>query len=355
MRKKSKGSNHIFLKTILIWAGIIAASAVILMLLMGQYEKGILDVCAVQQDGYVQLVLDQINLKENRDDEEIINEILGTLDSSNNRYWTFARGQAMVFVKDVLETNKYKNFNTESYYDSESAREFLDSLEVDRVNHAGIEVDGMDYIASGVAFSYGGEEYRLCLLTNRSVLLDNNYYLGARVELLVMLIILAVAAFLTAASLSKRVQNLDESLERQLEADRLLNMRVEALNNRISESEIYAPENRLWGIGTLPVFLEKLKSRDCWPLFAALISCRDEEYKKNFSLQLDILHGEKVICISASETELVVFFLRLGREDSLDLLDNFLAEDVRIVRVYTADSAETFNEEIIMGFIKTEE
>ena len=29
-------------------------------------EDGILDVCATQQDAYVQLVLDQINLKENR-------------------------------------------------------------------------------------------------------------------------------------------------------------------------------------------------------------------------------------------------------------------------------------------------
>ena len=37
-----------------------------------RYEDGILDVCATQQDAYVQLVLDKINLKDNRNDEKNI-------------------------------------------------------------------------------------------------------------------------------------------------------------------------------------------------------------------------------------------------------------------------------------------
>lgn len=53
-----------------------------------RYEDGILDVCATQQDAYVQLVLDQINLKDNRNDEQIIKEILETMDASSNHYWT---------------------------------------------------------------------------------------------------------------------------------------------------------------------------------------------------------------------------------------------------------------------------
>ena len=43
---------------------------------ISRYESGILEVCATQQDAYVQLVLDQINIKSNRDDEQIIKEIL---------------------------------------------------------------------------------------------------------------------------------------------------------------------------------------------------------------------------------------------------------------------------------------
>ena len=77
-----------------------ALGGLITYILIGRYEKGIIEVCATQQDAYVQLVLDQINLKDNRDDEEIINDILKTMDSSSNKYWAFSKNQSMLFVKD---------------------------------------------------------------------------------------------------------------------------------------------------------------------------------------------------------------------------------------------------------------
>ena len=83
---------------------------------MKKYERGVLDVYAVQQDGYVQLVLDQINLQEDQDSEEIVHNILETLDASSNHYWTLSDAGSLVFVKDVLETNRYKGFTQESYY-----------------------------------------------------------------------------------------------------------------------------------------------------------------------------------------------------------------------------------------------
>lgn len=73
---------------------VVAAAALgglITYILIGRYEKGIIEVCATQQDAYVQLVLDQINLKDNRDDEEIINDILKTMDSSSNNTGHFLR------------------------------------------------------------------------------------------------------------------------------------------------------------------------------------------------------------------------------------------------------------------------
>ena len=53
------------------------------------------------QDGYVQLVLDQINLIENDTDEALVNDILATLDASSNKYWTLSHDDALVFIKDV--------------------------------------------------------------------------------------------------------------------------------------------------------------------------------------------------------------------------------------------------------------
>lgn len=105
----------------------------------------------------VQLVLDQINLKDNRDDEQIIKDILGAMDASSNRYWTFSKDQSMLFVKDVTETNKYKGVNTATYYISDSAKEFLNNLSVNNVIHSYIEINDNRYIASGVMFEYKGE------------------------------------------------------------------------------------------------------------------------------------------------------------------------------------------------------
>ena len=50
---------------------------------MKSYEDSILSIYAEQQDAYVQLVLDQINVLDDRSDEEIVTKILGSLDASN--------------------------------------------------------------------------------------------------------------------------------------------------------------------------------------------------------------------------------------------------------------------------------
>ena len=155
-----------------------------------RYEDGILDVCATQQDAYVQLVLDQINLKDNRNDEQIIKEILETMDASSNHYWTFSKDQSMLFVKDITETNKYKGVTASTYYMSDSAKEFIDGLIQNKVVHKTININDNDYIASGVLFEYKNEPYRLCLLTQRGALLDNNSYLGVKTQMTTLFVVL---------------------------------------------------------------------------------------------------------------------------------------------------------------------
>lgn len=108
---------------------------------LNRYEAGLVEVCAVQQDSYVQLVLDQIRMRRDQKSRGEIEDILGSMDASSNKYWTFSRGQDMLFVKDVLETNKYKGFTTATYYVSDSARSFLEDIRVDRVSHAGIFIE----------------------------------------------------------------------------------------------------------------------------------------------------------------------------------------------------------------------
>ncbi|MBO5620161.1 MAG: hypothetical protein J5959_00855, partial [Butyrivibrio sp.] len=165
MKKKSgEKKNYISVSLVLLIMTVIVAGLVVLTYFeMHRYEEGILDVCATQQDSYVQLVIDQINLKENRTDQEIIESILSTLDSSSNRYWTFSKEQTMLYVKDALETNRYQALTADSYYTTDSANVFIANLMVNKVIHERIELEGKDYIASGALFQYGGDEYRICL------------------------------------------------------------------------------------------------------------------------------------------------------------------------------------------------
>ena len=81
-----------------------------------EYERSTLAIYAEQQDAYVQLVLDQINLLEDRSDEEIVQNILGSLDTSGRKYWTLTKDQALLFVKDITETNRYKGLTTETFF-----------------------------------------------------------------------------------------------------------------------------------------------------------------------------------------------------------------------------------------------
>ena len=93
-KSNKKKKKYISVTLVLILMAIIASGlAALTYFEMQRYEDGIIDVCATQQDSYVQLVIDQINLKENRTDQEIIENILSTLDSSSNRYWTFPRSR----------------------------------------------------------------------------------------------------------------------------------------------------------------------------------------------------------------------------------------------------------------------
>ncbi|MBQ7679002.1 MAG: hypothetical protein IJT34_04040, partial [Butyrivibrio sp.] len=261
--KKTKSSNanqttkisHILLIMIAVTAVLIVATVYGLR----RYENGILDVCATQQDSYVQLVIDQINLKENRTDQEIIENILSTLDSSSNRYWTFSKSQTMLYVKDALETNKYQSLTANSYYQSDTAKAFVDHLLQNKVTHSEIEIDGKKYIASGVLFEYGGENYRICLLTNRTVLLDNNAFLGAKMEL-ILLFVLSYAAIFILPIVLVMLRNYLILKEQATRADLDdMSQKVMALNERLTTTELYDNRKNLFQLATVERFVEELK------------------------------------------------------------------------------------------------
>lgn len=250
-------------------------------------EDGLIDVCAAQQDAYVQLILDQINLKENRDNQDIVENILQTMDASSNKYWVFSSEQTMLFVKDVLETNKYKGFTAETYFLTDSAKHFFENLRTNKVVHGVIKIEENSYIASGVLFEYQGEEYRLCLLTNTMVLLENNELLRARTEIGVTIFFLTVLFALTALLFAMKVRKLELEKADTHKTMQEMNEHIERLNDQLTKWDIHDTQKNVWSRDSLLGFAERLEQRAAYPLTLVLVRTGDLAESKKF---LDLAH-----------------------------------------------------------------
>lgn len=324
-------------------------------ILMKRYENGILDVCATQQDAYVQLVLDQINLKENREDEQIITEILGTLDASSNKYWTFSRDQSMLFIKDVLETNKYKGFTTASYYVSDSAQTFLAQLQVNRVTHAEIAIGDQEFIASGVSFLYDGDTYRLCLLTDRSVLLNNNKFLGSKTELgayIVTILLLLAIIPMVFAHYTAKLKKVRREQEGTIST---LYTNLNQLNERLTDHDLHDTRTNLWKQSAIRGFLDKLRERQVTPVSVVHMHCKDVRAKQEFISKAPYTLNRNVLRFEYGEQDLVLIFVQVEMETAMQSLLPLSSKDAYLAKGYVAETQEDLDYEKIKCELGIEE
>ena len=329
-----------------------------------RYEDGIVDVCAAQQDSYVQLVIDQINLRENRTNDEIVQNILGTLDASTNRYWVFSQDQALLFVKDTLETNKYQSFKTDYYYTEKSASAFIDALKLNVVQHADIIVNNKEYIASGVKFNYGGKEHQLCLLTNKSVLLDNNTFLGAKVELCVLLFgvyfLLYIIPIISVSAFNRLISTLNESERENSE----LNGKIVKLNHRLDNTGYESRRPRaiedkrqeqgqnqgMFDISVAPDFMRRMdRNGSAYPVGFSLFAYSDDDERKELLGALDtVLDKRDVRFEDKSNGTIAIISMRcdtpkLRRIGSVDTDSEYLGFEIVNLRDVQMDIYTTFN------------
>lgn len=323
-------NKTVFPKIVLISICVTILSFLLFGYTVAQFEDGIVDIAAVQQDEYVQLVLDQINLKENRDEEEIITKILSTLDASSTRYWTFTKEETMLFVKDVLETNKYKGFTSSTYYDSDSAQKFYQNLKLDSVEHQTIHLNDRSYIASGTAFSYNGSTYRLVLLSNRESILENNSFLRGKTELYINYCGLILILLLCSCVLAWKYDRVTADKNKA-------NAEIQKLNDTILKlnHEVFNEENqKVWKMNQLDLFADSFAEHGILSGVTVEISFDSETKKREFiqngipDLPDDLLYFEKedgkMVCLSVYETD-------------SDLKKLFEKEDISIDRIVSCD------------------
>ncbi len=332
--------QNIFLKVILM-----VVIAVVLLSILIQYEvnvmeQGILEVAAGQQDNYVQLVLDEIHLHLENSDEEIITNILGVMDASTNRYWTFSKDEAMLFVKDVLETNKYKGFTTATYYVSDSARDFLNQLELDYVKHDFIEINDKKYVASGVTFLYDEEEYSLCLLTNESIYLENNHYMGAKLNLYILFTVLLFVSGVSYMLMARKIDELFMDREAQKEHVEDLNRSINELNARLNSKELYDTRRNIFTLDMVDEFLPKLQERNLDVITFVVIRCNTTKAREAFYTRAQVVLDSKVLRFLMDENNFLLLYLSSDYERVSKSVDLLIEQDVELVRMRTYEKEQ---------------
>lgn len=304
---------------------------------MKDIENGTVEAVAAQQDGYVQLVLDQISLQGDRADDEIIEDILGTLDSSAGRYWAFSKGQTMLYVKDSTETTRYRNLTADSYFSTESAEDFLKGLG-ERVAHGTIDINGQKYVASGVLFSCRGEDYRLCLLTNRDMLLESNAMLGARSRLMALLCVmlaLLLAVPIVLAVAVTRTQGECDRLRMQLSR---MTGAFNKLNDRLMLLDAYDVKAKLWPEDMMPKFEERARRRGV-ACAKAVVSCDDRQARDAFLKRGAVVLGRQVLRFSGPDNKVTLMLVGGTWQQLAEAVEMIETERARLVREPGAEVA----------------
>lgn len=302
-----------------------------------EYETSILSVYASQQDAYVQLVLDQINLQKNRSDEEIVSDILGSLDHSGKRYWTLTKNQALLFVKDVTETNRYKGFTTGTYYATDSANSFYNHLTTNHVMHEIIEVDADRYVASGVVFEYGGAEYKICLLTNETVILDNNDLLLSKISIYIFMAVVLICLLLVALIFATQIARANAANDRLTKQVEDQYRKIDDLEDTIRSYSYYHTRHNLFHEALVPVFLKKLQKKHVARVAFVALHFKSEGLYKRYLEQAQLLLDKKVIRFTDDGWQLTLVFVGYTAEQAVEACNRIVIEnEIRLVSEYIA-------------------
>lgn len=319
-QKKISGRYILIIAGMLVLTALLAITAYILM---RAYEKSMLSIYADQQDAYVQIVLDQINVQPEKTDKEIISNILSSLDTSSEKYWTLSKDQTLLFVKDVLETNRYKGFQTPTFYSSDSASEFIKEMQVNHVKHKTIEMDGDQYVVSGVIFEYNNAQYRICLLTNETIILNNNTFLSAKIGLYIFLGLLILALLVGTMILAymvdtrrRRIIDLLKKIERQ-------NLEMGTLEEKLAELDSYHPRTNLFNRNLMDQFIKKLEERQVIPIAFMKLKFYGPKGREAFLEWAQFYLDEPVIRFAYKRDSLVLMFVQYRLKEAKKAIQQF--------------------------------
>ncbi|MEE8680803.1 MAG: hypothetical protein SOH69_02970 [Olsenella sp.] len=325
-------------RTTLIVVPICVVLALFGWLQMRDLDNGIIETYARQQDSYVGIVLNEIGLDTDRSTDEVISDILGTLHNSSGSYWAFSRGQTMLYVKDVVETNRYKDVSADTYFDSADAEDFLKSLEEGQIVHQRILLGNEDYLASGTLFDYDGSEYRLCLLTNVSALLGNNDYQGAHARMGTLwacgIVLFCTGMMVTADSVDRRRRECDS--ERAKVA--LLSEKLALQAERDRRMDLYSAREGAWDTRLVVRFAKKLRARGVGEGAVLRVGCTTLEEALELLERCNQFFGNDVLRFhDAGDCEVTLLCAHETPDGAADAVKPLLQGNAQIIAAESLD------------------
>lgn len=212
----NKNNNRSITLTVLFSVIMMIAFVTYSIYQLSDYEKGMTEIFAEEQDGYVALVVEEA--RRGSPVLESAEKAVGILDSSNKQYWTMDNKDTILYIKNVTESNAYRDVEPEKYYHSKSARKFLKSISDTYITHSTIEIDGKKYIASGTLVKTPKQSIRLILLSDYKILFSNNDYLSKKIYLQISIMVVAsvfIVTLIFMAILIRNAKNRQDAAEKE--------------------------------------------------------------------------------------------------------------------------------------------
>lgn len=280
--------------------------AAIFLFQLNNYENAFLDLYGMEQDGYVKVTLDQIGRLGEDATEEKITEIISSLDSDSSKYWTLSTGDNILFIKSVTETNRYKNLSSDSYYDSETSREFINAMNEQKIIHRTIYLQKDRYVASGGIFTWRGNQYRVCLLTYDKVILEQNVLLASKYAMLVMAIVVLVIYMICLMVCGKKMDEKNLQLEELRQKLELSTNRVNKLDYLFRSQQVYSSRNHVFSGEVLDRFLDELTWKEIENISLLFYHAMNQKAVDRFLKKTLVVMDDTVLRFALTDTSLLL-------------------------------------------------
>ena len=319
------------------------------------YEQGVAELYAQEQDGYVEIVARQIERYGDVAGDKFVEDTIEMLDSTSQRYWTLDNTQYFLFVKSINDTDVYQTFSTDTFYNTQSAQSFLQTLRKGTVTHSIIRLEGFKYVASGIIFEYADTEYRLCLLTDYDVMLTNNAYLSSKLYLLIDLILMIALVVITCIFFAIRLSAERKRVHDIKDVNTQLNKYIDFLDNAVMGRNSTAI---LTGEGKIMHLIHRIEERKIYPctfvdvkLGADKMIPFYETYREKFK--------KGIVWLRYSKDNYILVFGKMKKDEALDFFDNTVSGwkrglgdsgiEVRALEASAATGALTVYRTLVVG------